>query len=56
MEGSGRMIYSEAAYFDGNHCQHVADRDEHRRLQRKRQEAQRAFGRGRRINRRDRIL
>lgn len=19
--------YSEAAYFDGNHCQHVADRD-----------------------------
>lgn len=19
------MIYAEAAYFDGNHCQHVAD-------------------------------
>lgn len=31
--------YSEAAYFDGNHCQHCADRDEHRRIQRKRSEA-----------------
>lgn len=26
------MIYSEASYFNGNHCQHCADRDEHKRL------------------------
>lgn len=26
--------YSEAAYFDGEHCQHIADWEEHRRLQR----------------------
>lgn len=32
------MIAAEAAFFDGNHCQHVADRDEHRRQDRKRQE------------------
>lgn len=25
------MTYSEAAYFDGNHCQHVADYHEHLR-------------------------
>lgn len=24
--------YSERAYFDGDHCQHVADRDENARL------------------------
>lgn len=28
------MSYSEAAYFDGNHCQHVADRLEALRLKR----------------------
>jgi hypothetical protein len=28
------MIYAEAAYFDGNHCAHVAARDEARRLAR----------------------
>lgn len=26
------MAYAEAAFFDGNHCQHVAARDEHQRL------------------------
>ena len=26
------MIYAERAYFDGDHCQHVADRDEAQRL------------------------
>lgn len=26
------MNYAEAAYFDGNHCQHVAARDEANRL------------------------
>lgn len=33
------LIYSEAAYFDGNHCQHVAAWEEHKRLERKRREA-----------------
>ena len=28
------ILYSEAAYFDGNHCQHCADRDEAARLDR----------------------
>lgn len=28
------MLYSEAAYFDGNHCQHVAAWEEHKRLAR----------------------
>lgn len=28
------MSYSERAYFDGDHCQHVADRDEAARLNR----------------------
>lgn len=28
------MSYSEAAYFNGNHCQHVADREEAQRLAR----------------------
>jgi len=41
------MNYAEAAYFDGNHCQHVADRDEHRRLQRISEQARR-YGRDRR--------
>jgi hypothetical protein len=27
------VSYAERAYFDGDHCQHVADRDEQRRLQ-----------------------
>jgi len=27
-------MYAERAYFDGDHCQHIADRDEHRRLAR----------------------
>lgn len=36
------MIYSEAAYFDGNHCQHCADRDEKHRLDRKKKEFENA--------------
>ncbi|SCW56571.1 hypothetical protein SAMN02927924_01402 [Sphingobium faniae] len=28
-------LYSEASYFDGNHCQHVADREDRQRLERK---------------------
>lgn len=28
------MIYSEAAFFDGNHCQHVAAWQENERLRR----------------------
>lgn len=28
------MLYAEAAYFDGHHVQHIADREEHRRLER----------------------
>lgn len=28
------MIYAEAAYFNGNHCQHMAAREEHFRLTR----------------------
>lgn len=39
------MLYSEAAYFDGNHCAHCAARDEHMRLQRKRIEAIRSLDR-----------
>lgn len=31
------MLYAEAAYFDGDHCQHCADRDEN--LHRERIEA-----------------
>ena len=27
-------MYSERAYFDGDHCQHCATRDEHMRLER----------------------
>lgn len=33
------MIYSEAAYFDGNHCHHVATWEEHKRLTRLRRDA-----------------
>lgn len=32
-------MYSERAYFDGDHCQHCADRDEHARLDRYRKVA-----------------
>lgn len=28
------MLYSEAAYFDGAHVQHIADYQEHQRLER----------------------
>jgi hypothetical protein len=27
-------MYSERAYFDGDHCHHCATRDEHKRLER----------------------
>lgn len=30
------MIYSETSFFDGQHAQHCADRDEHNRLARAR--------------------
>lgn len=33
------MIYAEASYFDGNHCQHVAAWEEHKRLTRIRKHA-----------------
>lgn len=33
------MSPAEAAYFDGNHCQHLADREEHQRHDRIRQQA-----------------
>jgi hypothetical protein len=39
------MLYSEAAYFDNNHCAHCAARDEHLRLQRIRATALRALDR-----------
>jgi hypothetical protein len=41
------MLYSEAAYFDNNACQHCADRDEHLRLKRIRTQALRALDRRR---------
>ncbi len=37
--------YSEAAYFDGEHCQHIADWEEYRRLQRIRTTAIKALDR-----------
>lgn len=37
--------YPEAAFFDGDHCQHCADRDEHRRLERIRQQTRDALRR-----------
>lgn len=36
------MSYSERAYFDGDHCQHCAARDEHQRLQRARRQMEQA--------------
>ena len=41
------MIYSEAAFFDGNHCQHVAAWEERKRLNRIRQHARTAVERRR---------
>lgn len=41
------MLYSEAAYFDGNHCAHCATRDEHKRIVRIRNDARKAFERRR---------
>lgn len=37
--------YSEAAYFEGNHCAHCAARDDFLRLQRIRDEARRLIDR-----------
>lgn len=34
-------MYSERAYFDGDHCAHVAARDEHARLERLRKQGER---------------
>lgn len=36
-------MYAEMAYFDGNHCQHCAARDEHMRLERIRGQARQAY-------------
>jgi hypothetical protein len=36
------MMYSEAAYFEGNHCQHVAAWEEAKRLARLRKQGQEA--------------
>ena len=36
------MSYSERAYFDGDHCQHCAARDEHHRLTRARRQMEKA--------------
>lgn len=41
------MLYSEAAYFDGNHCQHCADRDDFLRRERIRKDARAAIDRRR---------
>ena len=41
------MPYSERAYFDGDHCQHCADRDEHARLERARKAMRQAADRRR---------
>lgn len=41
------MPYSERAYFDGDHCQHCADRDERQRLERIRKSTARAVNRRR---------
>lgn len=41
------LIYSEAAYFDGQHCQHVAAWEEHKRLVRIARQAREAIGRRR---------
>lgn len=44
------MIYSEAAYFEGNHCQHVAAYEEAKRLERIRRDARKACENERRRN------
>lgn len=41
------MLYSEAAYFDGAHVQHIADYYEQKRLQRLRNDARRMIDRRR---------
>lgn len=41
------MSYAEAAYFDGNHCHHVATRDDFLRLQRIREQGRRIVERRR---------
>lgn len=41
------MSNSERAYFDGDHCQHCADRDERDRLARIQRDNQRALARAR---------
>jgi hypothetical protein len=38
-------LYAERAYFDGDHCQHVAAWEESKRLERKRTEAIKALDR-----------
>jgi len=45
------MLYSEAAYFDGNHCQHVAAWEEHKRLVRIARQAREAHRQNRRAMR-----
>ena len=39
------MIYPEAAYFDGAHVQHIADYQEHQRLDRIKAEARKRLER-----------
>ncbi|HWT40091.1 MAG TPA: hypothetical protein VN081_02365 [Dongiaceae bacterium] len=39
------MNYAEQAYFDNNHCKHVVDWEEYRRLTRKMEEARRIIWR-----------
>lgn len=41
------MMYAEAAYFEGNHCQHVAAYEEAKRLERIRNESRRMIERRR---------
>jgi hypothetical protein len=40
--------YSEAAYFDGDHCQHVADYTERKRIAGRKAFAERMMARNRR--------
>lgn len=44
------MIYAERAYFDGDACAHCAAWEEHKRLERIRAEARRAYEGERRRN------
>ena len=44
--GGTKMLYAEAAYFDGDHCAHVAAREEHLRLRRITTEGRKAATRG----------